>query len=230
MRKTLAVLCLAATCLGAAPLAAAPPARPEASFQVSGVEFRLPLPAGYCLPRGAQANLAALVAKGDVQNVTHLTLFPCDAPADPAGLSIQKDYILIKTPRQVLDSTLSRDELLQGLGQAFENPAFTRALASGELSKEAGKGVSSAVGTPVDLSGTVAPRGKDDFCAYLGGTVAVASSIKSYTLAVGTCITAVGGRVLSVYWYGSDERPAGVARLLVKAKELARTIASRTGG
>jgi hypothetical protein len=99
-------------------------------------------------------------------------------------------------------------------------------MASGQLLKDAGKGVSDAIGMAVDLSGNVAPRGKDEVCAYLGGTMAVASRMSSYTLAVGTCVTAVGGRAMSVNWYGSDERPAGVARLLAKAKGLALTIAS----
>lgn len=229
MRPIFAMLCLGAACLGAAPLAAAGPAPRETSFNVGGVEFGLPLPSGYCLPRGQQTDIARLVAAGDTANVTHLTLFPCDAPLDASALGGQKDYILIKTPKQALNAQVTRDELLQGLGDAFESPAFTEALASGQLLKEAGKGVSNVVGRTVDLSGNVARRGKDDLCAYLGGVMAVASSVKSYTLAVGTCITAIGGRVLSVYWYGSDERPAGVARLLVKTKGLARTITSRTG-
>lgn len=225
MRSIFALLGLGMTCLGAAPLAAAA----QASFSVGGVEFGLPLPSGYCLPRGQQVDIARLVAAGDTANVTHLTLFPCDAALDASGLGAQKDYILIKTPKQALSAQVTRDELLKGLGDAFESPAFTQALASGELLKEAGKGVSNAVGRTVDLSGNVAPRGKDDLCAYLGGVMAVASSVKSYTLAVGTCITAIGGRVLSVYWYGSNERPAGVARLLVRAKGLAQTITSRPG-
>jgi hypothetical protein len=228
MRTVLAALCLGATGLGATALPAAPPAPREASFQVGGVSFRLPLPSGYCLPRGAQVEVARLVAAGDPQNVTNLTLFPCNAPVDAEGLSAQKDYILIKTPKQAVDAEVARDALLQGMGEAFESPAFAQAMASGQFLKESGKGVSDVVGRKVDLSGTVAPRGKDDLCAYLGGIMSVASSIKSYSLAVGSCITAVGGRVLSVYWYGADERPAGVARLLVKAKGLARTITSGT--
>ncbi|HEX9963564.1 MAG TPA: hypothetical protein VGB04_01105 [Allosphingosinicella sp.] len=223
------MLCLGVTCLGAAPLEAAGSASGEASFSVGGVEFRLPLPSGYCLPRGQQADVARLVAAGDTANATHLTLFPCDAAVDASGLGDQKDYILIKTPKQALNAQVTREELLLGLGEAFESPAFAQALASGQLLKEAGKGVSNVAGRTVDLSGNVAPRGKDELCAYLGGVMAVASSVKSYTLAVGTCITAVGGRVLSVYWYGSDERPTGVARLLVKTKGLAQTITSRTG-
>jgi hypothetical protein len=221
------MLCLFAASLGATALPAAPPAPMDASFRVGTVAFEMPLPSGYCLPRGLQIDVAQLVAAGDSENVTNLTLFPCDDPVEGPDLGAGNDYILIKTPKQALIAEVSRVELLRGLGQAFENPAFTEALASGKLLKDAGKGVGDVVGTTVDLSGDVAPRGKDDFCAYLGGTMAVASSIKSYTVAVGGCITAVGGRVLSVYWYGADEGPASVARLLVKAKGLARTIVSR---
>ena len=229
MRTIFAALCLGAVCFGAAPLAAAPRATADASFRVGGVAFQLPLPSGYCLPRGLQVDVAQLVAAGDSENVTHLTLLPCNAAVAGPELGSQNDYILIKTPKQALIAEVSREELLQGIGEAFENPAFTEALASGQMLKDAGKGVGNVIGTTVDLSGTVAPRGKDESCAYLGGTLAVASPATSYTLAVGACITAVGGRVLAVYWYGPDEGPAGVARLLVKAKGLAGTITSRTG-
>ena len=227
MRTIFSALFLGAACLGATPLSGAQPAPRETSFAVGGVTFQLPLPQGYCLPRGQQVDIARLVAAGDTQNDTHLTLFPCNAPADAAGLGTQEDYILIKTPKQAVNAQVTREALLQGLGEAFDSPAFAQAMASGQLLKESEQGVSNVVGTKVDLSGTVAPRGKDDVCAYLGGTLAVASRLASYTLAVGTCVTAVGGRVLSVYWYGSDERPAGVARLLVKAKGLAQTIRTR---
>jgi hypothetical protein len=227
MRTKLAVLCVAAICLGAAPNALAAPKPAEASFRVGTVELKLPLPSGFCLPRGLQADVAQLVAAGDNENVTHLSLFPCNAAVAGPDLGAQKNYILIKTPKQALIAQVGRAELLQGLGEAFEKPAFTEALASGKFMKDAGKGMGEVIGTKVDLSGDVAPRGKDDFCAYLGGTMAVASAIKSYKLSVGACITSVGGRILSIYWYGPDDGSSGVARLLMKAKGLAQTIEAR---
>jgi hypothetical protein len=227
MRKIATALCLGAACFGSTALPAAPPGPAQASFRVGAVEFQLPLPSGYCLPRGLQVDVAQLVAAGDTQNVTDLTLFPCEAPVSGSGLAAQKDYILIKTPKQALLTQVTREALLQGLGEAFENPAFTEALASGKLVKDAGQGVSEVIGTRVDLSGNIAPRGKDEFCAYVGGTMTVTSAIASYTLSAGACITAVGGRILTVYWYGPDEGPASVARLFLKAKGLARTITSR---
>jgi hypothetical protein len=230
MRSIYAALCLAAAAFGSTALAADPPAAPRASFRVGGVEFQLPLPSGYCLPRGLQVDVAQLVAAGDTANVTDLTLFPCAAPTGGPDLGTQKDYVLIKTPKQAMLTQVTRKELLEGLGEAFDNLAFTEALASGKLMKDAGQGVSEVVGTKVDLSGNVAPRGKDDVCAYLGGTMTVTAAVKSYDLSVGACITAVGGLILTIYWYGPDEGPASVARLLVKAKGVARTITSRNGG
>ncbi|HEX8063870.1 MAG TPA: hypothetical protein VF535_11715 [Allosphingosinicella sp.] len=229
MRMKVTALFLGAACIGSTALAAAPPPPADASFRVGTVEFRLPLPAGYCLPRGLQVDVAQLVAAGDAQNVTDLTLFPCRSAVSGPELGSQKDYILIKTPKQALLTQVTREALLQGLGEAFENPAFAEALASGKLVKDAGQEVSEVMGTKVDLSGNVAPRGKDEFCAYVGGTMAVSSALASYTLSVGACITAVGGRILTVYWYGPDEGPASVARLFLKAKGLARTITSRSG-
>lgn len=226
MRTVLAALCLAATCLVATPLSAAPKAPAEASFRLGGMTFRLPLPSGYCLPQGLDVDVAQQVAAGDIENLTHLTLFPCTSGKGGPGIGDQ-NYIVIKTPRQVLLTQVSREELLKGLGEEFEKPAFAEALTSGNSLKDIAKGASEALGTPVDLSGEVAPRGKDEICAYLGGTLKVETKAISYTVAVGGCITSIEGRVMTVYWYGPDQGPAGIARLLVKTKALAATITGR---
>jgi hypothetical protein len=230
MRTILAALFLGAALPGPRALPAATPGPADASFRVGGVEFQLPLPSGYCLPRGLQVDVAQLVAAGDSDNVTDLTLFPCSAPVDGPGLGAQNDYVLIKTPKPLLIVEASREEVLRGIGEAFENPAFTQAMASGQLMTEAGKDVGDVLGAKVDLSGDVAPRGKDDVCAYLGGTMAVQSPRASYTLSVGACVTAVGGRMLTIYWYGPDQGPASVARLLIKVKGLAQTIKGGRSG
>ena len=218
----------AAALLLAAPgvLAAAPEPSRQASFRVGGVELQAPIPAGYCMPAGTEVDVAQLLAAGDDQNVTHLTLVRCRAPGAPERTGLGSDYILVKTPKQALLVEIGRDQMLAAMGQAFENPALAEALASGKPAEDAEKSLSRVIGDKIDLSGNVVPLGRDDVCAYLGGIVNVSTSTQSYRISLGACMTAVGGRLLAIYRYGPDEGQAGVARLLVKAKEFARTFAA----
>ena len=124
---------LAAMAVG---LWAAPPAvAADAAFRVNGVEFQVPLPTGYCLPAGADIDLAQTLAAGDDRNVTHLSLRACGARAEDGIL----DYILVKTPKSVLLATVTREQLLEGLGEVFENPEMTAALASPTFMENAEK-------------------------------------------------------------------------------------------
>jgi hypothetical protein len=191
--------------------------------------LEVPLPAGYCEPTGADIDLAQVVAAGDNDNVTHLSLYPCNVQASKAPLGTFKDYIVVKTPRQALLVAVGREELLRSLGEEFENPAFAEAVASGRIMDESEAGPSKVLMTKLDLSGSVAPRGKDEMCAYVGGLLTVSSSVVTYTLAVGGCMTSVGERVLAIYYYGPDQSPSGVARLLMRSKEFAKSIKIRPG-
>ena len=83
------------------------------------------------------------------------------------------------------------------------------------------------MGHPFDLRGDVRPLGRDQSCAYLGGTVDVKTPVKSYAIANGTCMTAVSDRVIATFWYGPDTSSAGIRRLLDKAKGLALAVRRR---
>jgi hypothetical protein len=50
-----------------------PAADAVATFRVGGVDFKLPLPSGYCLPVDKYIDVAQVVAATDNQNVTDLT-------------------------------------------------------------------------------------------------------------------------------------------------------------
>ena len=206
-------LLVAALVLAACPASAA---EPKATFRSGGVDFELAVPAGYCLPKGPQIEVAELVAAGDKQNVTHLMLVPC---APKTGIA--DDYILLKTPVQAILATLDRQQFLKEAGAAFDSPEMNALLSSGKVAQESGQSVSEVLGTRVDLSGNLRPIGKDDVCAYLGGTMAVASNAASYRISVGMCMTVVAGRLITINWYGPDKGSTGVAELLVKAKRLA---------
>lgn len=213
--------CLAGAMFVILAMASAPAAAAPLQFRISGVELTVPVPEGYCLPGGAHADAAQLVAAADDQNVTHAMLVRCGA-AEAAN-----DYILLKTPKQALLATVGRKELLDAVGAEFDSPLFAEELASGKLMGEVGSSLGTVLGTQVDLSGSFGPRGKDDVCAYLGGTMDVNSPVASYALSAGSCITAVEGRIIVVHWYGPDRGAAGVAELLRKSRGLAMAMTGR---
>jgi hypothetical protein len=211
----------AAAALATAIPSAAAEAAP-AAFRSGGVEFQVPPPAGYCLPRGDQIDVAQLLAAGDPLNVTHLTLLPCAEKS--AG---SHDYIVLKTPKEALLVRLELAPFLKEIGAAFDSQEFKAGIASGTYLQESGKSMSAVMGTQIDLTGDVRPLGKDDRCAYIGGTLKVAAKLANYTLAVGMCMTVVAGRLITINWYGPDTGSRGVAELLMKSKRLAAEMSSK---
>lgn len=191
------------------------------SFRFGGMEFETHIPDGYCLPRGRDIDVAQLRAAADDQNVTHLTLYRCQE----AG--VRRDYILIKTPNAALPLRLPRQSFLAGVGEAFDSGPLRSDLASGEMVRQVEDRVSSVIGREVDLTGSIRPLGRDDVCAYLGGTMQVSSSTLTYSVSLGTCITVVSNRVITINWYGPDNGSAGIADLLRHSRRLAEQIQAR---
>lgn len=203
--------------LAALPLIAASPAPDarQADFQVGGVSFSLPLPASYCLPAGKDAAVAKLMAAGDTTNTTDLTLVRCDEGIVPGA----NDYTYVKTPVAALQITIDRPTLLAQLGAEFG-----KAIDTTSASSQAGKKLSEVAGMKIDISGSFAPRGKDDVCGYMAGVLHVATDKISYDQPIAVCITSVGGRVLSVYRTGKKNDEAGILALMREARLLALTI------
>ena len=221
MRRRFALLISAL--LGAAVPAAAGPAG-EMELNISGSKIRGPLPEGFCHPTGFDVRVSEVLAATDKDNATHLTLMPCGRRGE-AGEAPPSEYVLFKTPHAALSVAMDRAELLAGIGAAFENPEFTAALESGAFNERAGKGFEDVLGKKVSLSGDIAPRGKDDVCAYFGGTMAVASGATSYQISLGACITAVGKRMVTVNAYGPGNGAAGVAKLIARSRAIAVSLA-----
>jgi hypothetical protein len=208
LKRLMAVLVLVAS-----PAAAA---ERTAQFSIGGVPLKAAVPAGYCLPQGAQVDAIRTVAAGDTRNVTHLALLACAPPGGQVA-----SYILLKTPNEAVNATLDLQTFLADAGAAFDSPAFKAMLDSGELHDESEASMGKAMGAKIDLSGEVRPRGRDERCAYLGGTMQVKSANSDYKVSIGMCMTVVAGRLLTINWYGPDQGSAGVGELLVKAKRLA---------
>ena len=212
MRFAAALLLVGTTAAGAA--------GPTASFRFGGVEFEAPIPEGYCLPQGADIDVAQLIAAGDRDNVTHLTLYRC-GPHE----GVRTDYILLKTPRQALFANLEREQLLAAMAQVFESPEFESTVAA--MPDRVAGDLSTVVGRDVDLAGRVRPLGRDDTCAYMGGTLQVSVAQVTYPISLGLCMTVVSGRLVSVNYYGPDRGEAGVRDLLARAKLFAQAMTGR---
>lgn len=197
----------------------APPAAVETTFQVGGVDFKLTLPPGYCLPNGQIAPLAKKAAAADVANATDLTAYRCELRGDAV-----EQALLIKTPLTVVSTTVERRTLLAQVGAAFDNPVVTSALSSGEIDKSSAAALSKAQGAPVTVKSEIKPAGKDETCAYVAGSEAIGEGGRLNRVAVAACMTAVHGRVLSIYAYGPYAGPRSLDGLAPKAKSVALTL------
>ena len=195
-----------------------------ADFRVGGVSFSLPLPTGYCLPIGAQADIAQVLAAADTVNVTVLTLNRCDgAVVKGAG-----DYTLIKAPISTLVRTIDRATLIDELGKAFADTDAMKALRDKSVNDAAGS-LEKLGGPKLNMTGGLLPRGRDEVCGYMGGASHVASGAIEYDQAVGSCITAVGGRVIVIHRYGTRVDDTGVLKLMREARAMALSIKTISG-
>ena len=216
MKRGIAVIAL---CLFT-PTASLADVPPPATFQVGGVNFAMQLPSGYCLPTGQHAALAQLLAATDPTNVTDVALFRCGAPV----ITDADDYTIIKTPVRVLTETVTRQQVLESVGAEFDKPEFAVLLKSGAIDKQVADNFNKAVPADAKFDGALRPLGRDDTCAYIGGTVAVEGKGLRYTQAVGGCITSIGGRVVLIFRYGIKTGTEDVLQLLRESKALVATI------
>lgn len=185
-----------------------------AGFRLGGVEFELPLPKGFCPPAGRAIDAAQIAAAADKDNVTNLSLFPCGDDGSAAN------YYLVKTPKNLIATEVTREQMLASIGAEFDNPEFAALLASGKLNQDTAKTFTEMTQLDVSLTGQIKALGRDDTCGYMGGVLTFKAGALNYSRAIGVCITAVSGRVIFVYRYGEGE-PANVLKLLPVAKAFA---------
>lgn len=205
----------AAITVGALALAGSAAAQTRTTFRVGGVGIEVTPPTGYCEPSGAGVDIAQILAAGDNDNVTDLTLFPC---SDQSGEA--PDYYLIKTPKTLLLSNAPRAELLASLRAEFDKPGFVAAMKALEAQDETSDAYTKLTGQKIAVTGSPDPMGLDETCAYLGGVIRFESKAIAYSRAVGTCITSVGNRVVIIHRYSTGE-PGNVPAMIKSAKALA---------
>lgn len=197
--------------------AASPAAGAYEDIHIGTVAVRIPIPAGFCKPTGDDSEVMQRLAAGDQENTTHLSLIECKPTA--------KDrYYLLKTPTDALNESIDRAEAIKGLSAAVETPEFVDKL-NGEISQQVGEEKSRATGTRTEIGSKLAPRGHDDVCVYMGGLMTTTAGDQSQTQAIGSCMTVVGNRLLSITLYEDSSDPAEYKRILPELKALALRMA-----
>ncbi len=191
------------------------------AINIGGTPIIAPIPAGYCIPSGKFVTVAQLLAAVDRRNVTHATFYAC---ADGKNIDKNADYILLKTPNEALIAKLTLNKLLTEIGSVFDNTFFIKAINSEKMDHDLEKSMKSVLHTDVNAAVNIRPLGKDDRCAYMGGTAKLEGSGLTSNVAVGLCMTVVGDRLISINYYGSDTSIKGVVNLTKKAKAYAQSL------
>lgn len=198
-------------------IAAAPAASTgSVSFNVGGTALSMPLPAGYCEPKGDLVALAQTVASTDTDNTTHVTLYQCGATLANVG-----DYVLIKTPVRVLSLTIDRPTLLAQIAPEFDKPLV---VDKPKFDAKVADSLNRVSGAPAKVTTQIDTRGHDDVCGYIAGHAQVAVAGASDVVAVGGCVTSVGGRVVEIFRYTKYTGEQDVARMLKEARAMALTV------
>lgn len=191
-------------------------------FSVGGTMLSVPVPAGYCLPKGRDKETADILASGDKDNATLTTLIRCDQAESEKGVG--NDYILIKSPRLVLGQTISRPDLLASLEAEFGKAGWQDGTIGSKATRDASNGLSEAFQTQVNIEGDIGVRGSDGDCAYVGGTLQFSGGGISYPIILGGCITSSGGKVVMVYSYDDPGKGGGVIGKMRTARNVAMSI------
>lgn len=210
-------LAMTLSMLSAAPAMAAE--QQVARFSVGERELSWTLPDGYCLPKGALSTAAQMISSVDQQNVTLLTLFPCDAQADKIDR-----YILVKAPVAALAAKVPRDQLLPMINAEFDKPEFKQFIEGGSINADLEQRMSSLFGTNAEATGNVVPMGINEICGLVGGAMQFKLGTIATQVGLGGCVTAVDGKILSTYAYDLYHGPDTVKALLNRATELAQSI------
>lgn len=206
--------------LAAAAMTTATPAlaTDDVRFSIDGVDLTAPVPPGYCLPEGSAEIAAKAQAAADDRNLTLARFGRCD----DAGLVDRIDYMYIKSPRSALATRISRKDYLAAAAKEFGRIDWPST--NDQVFDEVGKKLSKQHNAPVATEGSIRPRGTDDVCAYLGGSLSLAAPSGARQLTMGACITSAGGKIVAVYAYGDPDMPGGVEGLMRKARTVALSI------
>lgn len=194
----------------------------SAEFNAGGIDFTMPLPKGFCLRDTPQAKaVTQMVAASDANNLTLLMIFDC------AGEPGDTDNFVIKIPARFLMVEVTREQLIREVSAAFETPEIRAEITSERLNAITSSSISDVLNTEVQIDSAFAPSGHDDVCVYMDGIITMTVAEKEIKVAAAGCMTAVGGRMLSIYRYGEGNIPGRSKKLIPEVRAMAESIRVR---
>ena len=184
-------------------------------FRDGNQAFEMPVPVGYCRPKGHEIDSANAVGASDPNSLMVVFLVRCNSTT----INDMKHSIMIRTVRGLLYTDIDRQLILDTLGGHGD---------SGVNINKINQNISAALGTKVSIGGSLAKLGHDSICAFQGG-ILISSSYSNYKTTTyrqsgGSCFTSINGRAMAITQTGAGETPADVADLLRKAENIAKSI------
>lgn len=205
-----------------APIGGMASASEPISFTVGDVKFTAMAPEGYCIPKGEDEIFAGEVAIQDTSSFTSLTLIRCDLAGEERGYDV--DFLVVKTPFRLLSAIKSREELLGSLSAQIGKPDWEINREMDGVPSQIADSMSRNFATPVSVEGTIRPRGVDSICAYLGGNLNVAADGAGGSGLMGSCVTSVDGKVMTIHSYGLADGSQSVENLMRRSRAVALSI------
>lgn len=215
---TLLIFAAAATLPGPAFSAEKSEVAKEMIFRFGGVEFSMPIPDGYCEPKGKDVDVAQAVAAIDSLNVTHLILKNCDPKLSDLG------YFILKTPKNALFASVPRAEFLSAIEKELGRPENQQKILGDKDIQEVSAGIERVLNMKVSMDAAIGFRATDETCAYIGGYASYTNIPKPYKIALGMCMTSIENKIITVSAYGPPEDNGDVGRLMAQSKAIAASI------
>lgn len=217
MRIGNAIVLFGATAVAAPVMAAVA----SITLQVGPTRLSMPLPTGFCVPRGYVAGVAEAVAKADDQNATLATLVDCEHQDDAKAMN---NYVIVKAFRKAVMLNFEKASTLDQLDKAAAGPNAPKFDET--MSKRTTDSLEAATGQRMELAGDIGYAGRDQDCIYLAGRMSLKDKPET-SLLMAACTTIAGGKLLTVYRY--DARPAAdVAKLKAETRAIAASIRGST--
>ena len=189
-----------------------------AAFTIGTVKLTMPVPDGFCVPTGANADLAASTAEADRYGATLATFLACNRKP---GIHPWSQYVLIKTPLGYQDRLFEKEPVLARMDAEGRGPNTPRLTE--EMTEELAEQTENALGERIEMRGSYGYAGRDADCAYLAGPMQMTLRGQTLTARVASCVTIVGGKAVSVNIY--DFRLAyTVQQLTARTKAIALSI------
>jgi hypothetical protein len=189
---------------------------PSQAVQIGTVALQVPFPAGYCLPEGVNKSAFQQLAAVDNQNVSLLSLELC------GGKDQRHRYLIMKTPIQAMNMTVDRTAIINEVAESTERSDAQAKLDA--VPDMIGKAKTSSTGVETKVGMQNMSHSHDDVCFYFTATMTTSNATGSEVQAMTGCMTAVGGKVISLYAYEDTSDPDVPKKLMPMLRQWALSI------